>query len=288
MESEVSPIASRRRVLPSATIRSATALGAAFVTVTHDPLEQPFEVFVNVGKAGTETYAAAEVLGRLISLALRIESPVPRVERAREIAMQLANIGATANGSALPSIPDAIAGVLMDEIEQTLPDAPDEKEAIKPPPVETAASQPLVLPVLPTLQTEPKSRKKSMDTMKIILSPAIQTAAEQLAERLAATGPIAAHLSARQRLDTDSQARALLERLSSAQSDLRVRQASGNVTQSDINDLRDLQRQVQANPVIMDYANTQQAAITYLPQVNQEISQLIGIDFASLAGPASC
>jgi hypothetical protein len=38
----------------------------------------------------------------------------------------------------------------------------------------------------------------------------------------------------------------------------------------------------------MDYALAQQEALAYLPQVNQTISELLGVDFAALAGPASC
>lgn len=39
---------------------------------------------------------------------------------------------------------------------------------------------------------------------------------------------------------------------------------------------------------IMDFAETQQLASAYLPEVNQEISQLLGVDFASLVRPAGC
>ena len=80
----------------------------------------------------------------------------------------------------------------------------------------------------------------------------------------------------------------MLDRLAKAQSDLRVRQAHNAVTQADVDQLRAIQRQVQSNRKIMDYARTQQAAVAYLPMVNQEISQLLGVDFAALAGPGSC
>lgn len=124
--------------------------------------------------------------------------------------------------------------------------------------------------------------------MNRILPSTLQTAAEELAESLAAAEPIAAYLRAKERLDADPQARALLDRLASTQSELRVRQATGALTPSDITSLRDLQRQVQANSAIMDYVTTQQAATAYLLEINQEISLLIGMDFASLAGAASC
>ena len=60
------------------------------------------------------------------------------------------------------------------------------------------------------------------------------------------------------------------------------------MTQADIDRLRVLQNEVQANKIIMLFVETQQAAIAYLPGVNKEISQLLGFDFAGMAGPASC
>ena len=85
-----------------------------------------------------------------------------------------------------------------------------------------------------------------------------------------------------------AEARELLDRLAKAQSDLRVRQAQNAVTQADVDQLRAIQRQVQSNRKIMDYAKTQQAAVAYLPCVNQEISSCLASISLSLAGPGSC
>lgn len=116
----------------------------------------------------------------------------------------------------------------------------------------------------------------------------ILTAAEKLADALVEAGPIAAYQQAKARLDGDNHARELLERFLRTQSDLRARQSRNAVTQSDVDEMRDLQREVQANRIIIDYAEAQQAAIAYLPALNQEISQLLGVDFASLSGTSSC
>lgn len=127
-----------------------------------------------------------------------------------------------------------------------------------------------------------------MDTSNLILPPALLEATENLALTLLASEPVVAYHGAKAHLESDAEARDLLERFSTAQRDLRQRQGNGGVTQADMDRIRTLQNAVQSNRVIMDYAETQQAAIAYLPEVNQEISQLIGVDFASLAGPASC
>ena len=90
------------------------------------------------------------------------------------------------------------------------------------------------------------------------------------------------------RFNADPQARDLVQRLSKAQTDLRRKQAGGGVTQAEVDQLRPLQSAAHAHRVVIDYAQTQQAAVNYLRTINQEIGQLIGVDFASLAKKSSC
>jgi len=113
-------------------------------------------------------------------------------------------------------------------------------------------------------------------------------ATHTLATALVQAEPIAAYREARARLDADPVARGLLERVSTAQADLRVRQARGTLTEVHLNQLRALQRQAQLNHVIMDYIAAQQAAMAYLPDVSMEISRLLGVDFGALIGRSSC
>ena len=111
----------RPHVLPGKTYRQETPLGTAFITVTDDDeTGEPFEVFVNVGKAGSDTAAVAEALGRLISLCLRLRSPLSPRERVKEIVGQLSGIGGGRSLGFGPhrvdSLPDAIARVLAEHI----------------------------------------------------------------------------------------------------------------------------------------------------------------------------
>ena len=55
-----------------------------------------------------------------------------------------------------------------------------------------------------------------------------------------------------------------------------------------MDELRAIQEQVQKNTVIMDYAGAQQQAVDFLREINTEISQLLGINFASLANHSTC
>ena len=101
----------KRRPRPSAlhgvTYRKETPLGTAYVTVNINGGNQPFEVFMNVGKAGSDVAAVSEALGRLISLVLRLPSPLD-AERAAEAGRSI-NWPASAAGGRWASAPTACA-----------------------------------------------------------------------------------------------------------------------------------------------------------------------------------
>ena len=124
------------------------------------------------------------------------------------------------------------------------------------------------------------------------INPAIPSellaATQALAENVLASEPFVNYDRARVQFKADAQANQLMAHLSSLQADLRQRQSQGQVTQEHINQLRTVQSNVQANRVIMDYMGTQQVAVAYLREINQEISQLLGADFAALAKRSSC
>jgi ribonucleoside-diphosphate reductase alpha chain len=94
--------------------------GKVNITVNSDE-QGPFEVFVNVGRAGSDIAALAEALGRLISLNLRILSPLSQTDRAREIAEQLRGIGGSRSVGfgmqQVRSLPDAVARALEMHLE---------------------------------------------------------------------------------------------------------------------------------------------------------------------------
>jgi len=127
-----------------------------------------------------------------------------------------------------------------------------------------------------------------MNSTPMTLPPDLQAALEVLAESLLHAEPIVAYHQALARLEADRRAYDLLNRLSGAQADLRRGQALRHVTQADVDQVRTLQREAQSDPMIMAYAEAQQAANAYLPEVNREISSLLGVDFATLARSTSC
>jgi len=106
----------RPRTLVGKTFRVETPLGKAFITVNENGGGHPFEVFINTAKAGSETAAVSEAIGRLISYILRLASPILPRERMAEVVRQLSGIGGGRSLGFGPnrvrSLPDGVGQVL--------------------------------------------------------------------------------------------------------------------------------------------------------------------------------
>lgn len=83
----------RPQRLDGVTYQMSTPLGKAFVTINHNGNSQPFEVFITTAKAGSETAAVSEAIGRLTSYILRVSSPLSPRDRLAEVVRQLTGIG---------------------------------------------------------------------------------------------------------------------------------------------------------------------------------------------------
>ncbi len=112
----------RPRSLHGYTYSITTPLGKAFITINENGGNQPFEVFINTSKAGSETAAVSEAIGRLLSYLLRLSSPVEPRERLEEIVRQLSGIGGGRSLGFGPnrvrSLPDGVAQALNEYLEQ--------------------------------------------------------------------------------------------------------------------------------------------------------------------------
>lgn len=108
----------RPEQLQGTTISRKTPFGTAYLTLNKDENENPFEVFVTIGKAGSDLQADAEGLGRLLSLMLRTTAPANRRQMVKLIIDELEGIGGQRSvglgHERVTSLPDAIAGVLRD------------------------------------------------------------------------------------------------------------------------------------------------------------------------------
>jgi ribonucleoside-diphosphate reductase alpha chain len=128
---DLKPRKPRPGVLHGNTYRTPTPLGTAYITINENGDRTPFEVFANVGKAGSDTAAVAEAIGRLISLTLRMPSPLTAEERLAGVIEQLSGIGGRRplgfGPNRVRSLPDAIAQVLARHISLVEAEQPPEQ-----------------------------------------------------------------------------------------------------------------------------------------------------------------
>lgn len=109
----------RNNPLYGATYQKRTPMGPAYITINDDLDEgNAREIFVNIGKAGSDVFAANEALGRMITLYLK-DSPNPNKEAV--LVKHLSGIGgqnAVGFGpNRILSVPDAIAKALIEHAE---------------------------------------------------------------------------------------------------------------------------------------------------------------------------
>jgi ribonucleoside-diphosphate reductase alpha chain len=113
----------RPPVLAGTTYRKETPLGKAYITINSngDGPGDPMELFVFVGKAGSDIFALSEAIGRLISLQLRTPSPIPAQTRLLWVADELAGIGGGRTlgfgSNRVRSLPDGIAQVIVEHLD---------------------------------------------------------------------------------------------------------------------------------------------------------------------------
>jgi len=106
----------RPMLLEGYTYQLETPVGKTYITINHNEDKEPFEVFITIGKSGSDVAAMADALGRMISLNLRLESDVVPKEKVRKIVAQLSGIGGARSvgfgKDKVRSLPDALAKVL--------------------------------------------------------------------------------------------------------------------------------------------------------------------------------
>lgn len=117
------PMLVRPEVVEGATYKMVTPVGSAFITINHDKQGNPLEVFVNIGKAGSDLTAMAAALGRTVSTLLRLNSSISPRARAEEVIAQLSGIGGRRSvgfgQNKVYSLPDAVAQALRRHLLET-------------------------------------------------------------------------------------------------------------------------------------------------------------------------
>lgn len=130
-----------------------------------------------------------------------------------------------------------------------------------------------------------KKQEAPLTSAKV--SVQVLNASSDLAESLSQSAEIVGYRRAEKALHTDRQAMRLLDDLSKMQQKVREEQYTGSMVQADLTALRRLQDSALENQTIQAYLASEENAKVFLREVNQEISQLMGVDFASLTRRAS-
>ncbi|MGN7412093.1 LAGLIDADG family homing endonuclease [Paenibacillus sp. SAF-068] len=111
---------SRPQVLRGATYKINTPFGMAYITI-NDLEGTPGEIFLNVGKAGSDVFAMAEALGRVCSLFLRYGDHGHKVELLIKHLKGIGGSGAIGFGAnRVESIADAVAKALESHVQSNV------------------------------------------------------------------------------------------------------------------------------------------------------------------------
>ncbi len=108
-----------------------------------------------------------------------------------------------------------------------------------------------------------------------------------LAENLAQSEPFMRFQESDRKLQADGEAMQILTEFMELRQKINAQRNSGTIPESDFNRLRELQAIISTSEVIQEQSMAQRAAMDFLRDVNMEISNLLGVDFASLTRRSS-
>ncbi|MDD3035393.1 MAG: adenosylcobalamin-dependent ribonucleoside-diphosphate reductase [Candidatus Saccharimonadaceae bacterium] len=125
----------RPSVLNGKTYRVMTPMGKAYISVNEDDDGNIFEVFLNVGRAGSDITADAEAIGRLISLTFAIPTEYSNDQIAQKIISRLRGIGGSSStgfgAERVRSLGDAVAKAIdMHQTAKIAEEAEEDREEV--------------------------------------------------------------------------------------------------------------------------------------------------------------
>ncbi|MCX6054409.1 MAG: YlbF family regulator [Chloroflexi bacterium] len=124
--------------------------------------------------------------------------------------------------------------------------------------------------------------KVDLKTGNYLLSKIILEATTELAEKIVNSEPFTYLKNSEAKLNADAQALHLINDITELQEKIRSQNQTNIIPESEFTRYRELQNEIGANEVIQESGMAQENAIAFLREVNQEISNLLGVDFASL------
>jgi cell fate (sporulation/competence/biofilm development) regulator YlbF (YheA/YmcA/DUF963 family) len=126
------------------------------------------------------------------------------------------------------------------------------------------------------------ANSSELPSEQISLPAELWEATSMLIGNLVQSEPFLRFKEAEKTMKEDKGASRILSDFNELQRNLRAKQLSGPISEEDIKQLRAFQGAIYSNAIIQDYLQAQATAVAFLQEVNTEISQLLGVDFASL------
>jgi cell fate (sporulation/competence/biofilm development) regulator YlbF (YheA/YmcA/DUF963 family) len=125
--------------------------------------------------------------------------------------------------------------------------------------------------------------------MEVMTRTKVMETAREFGEALANCEECLAVEQAEKALRKDREARELLSDYQLTQSSIqRARMWGGRVPKEELDRLKDLETKINSNPVIKNVLDAQKRLQAMLGNLNAEVSDLLGIDFASNSSAGGC
>ncbi|MEN3202117.1 MAG: YlbF family regulator [Atribacterota bacterium] len=119
--------------------------------------------------------------------------------------------------------------------------------------------------------------------MNTVLSQALKDAIRSLVEQIISTQPFQDFENTRIMLSRDAKALQLLERLEEEQKSLSRIALQRDLVDEDFAGIEQARQEALSHPVILAYFQAQDRLVSLLQEINNEMSNLLGFDFASSA-----
>ena len=113
----------------------------------------------------------------------------------------------------------------------------------------------------------------------------IATATSEFVAALFEDPAIISFRAAEQNMDQDSDFAQIRDRYNETARVFQQKQADGSLEQEDIAALRELQNRINSHPAALRFIEARDDVASLIQQCNQEISSVLGFDFAAAAGP---
>lgn len=115
----------------------------------------------------------------------------------------------------------------------------------------------------------------------------VKTKAKDFAIALRSSPPITAYVRAQKKMATDEKTQGLISEFQKKQNELWLIKQNRYLTSEEILSFRKLQEKIIRSPIVREFSLTQAEAFDLCRSVAQSLSELLGVDFASLVSPPS-